>query len=182
MDGGDDVGDERRELIARAGRRRGQDLLTEVTNARELTDRTRRRTAEAGCHLRGTAEDSSRGSSSTRRELKSVPAIARPTLPPSCWNRVRLLVAVPICRGATAPCTTSAKIENIGPTPRPVMNIHAQRTGSGVSARRFERRNRPIASVTAALSASSLYRPVRATIWPDAIALMMSPPRSARIW
>ena len=53
MDGGDDVGDERRELIARAGRRRGQDLLTEVTNARELTDRTRRRTAKACCHLRG---------------------------------------------------------------------------------------------------------------------------------
>src|SRR5438128_8326542 len=84
----------------------------------------------------GTADDSSRGSSSSRRELKRVPAIARPTLPPSCWNRVRLLVAVPICRGATAPCTTRVKIENIGPTPRPVMNIHDQRTGSGVSADR----------------------------------------------
>ena len=85
-----------------------------------------------------------------------VPAMASPTLPPSCWNRVRLLVAVPICLGATAPCTTRVKIENIGPTPSPVMNIQTKRIGSGVSARRFESRNSPTPSVIAPPSASSL--------------------------
>src|SRR5438552_1386209 len=113
---------------------------------------------------RGSVEAAScRGSSSSSREPKMVPAAASPTLPPICWNRVRLLVAVPIWRGDTAPCTTSVNIAKIGPTPMPVMNIQSQRSGSGVSSRRLESRKRPTARTIGEASASGLYRPVRAT-------------------
>ena len=114
--------------------------------------------AEKEATICGGSDDaaSCRGSSSTNREPNTVPAAARPTLPPTCWNRVRLLVAVPICRSGTAPCTTSVKTEKIGPTPMPVTNIHDQRSGSGVSARRFDSRNSPIASTTDAPSARGL--------------------------
>ena len=99
---------------------------------------------------------SCRGISTKRRDVKIDPVIARPTLPPICWKRVRLLVAVPIWRGATEACTINVSTANIGPTPRPVMNIHTYRSGNGVSARSPDRRNKPSASIAAAPSTTNL--------------------------
>ena len=42
-------------------------------------------------------------------------------------------VATPSCRNGTAFWMTIVNTENVGPTPRPAMNIHSQTTGSGVS-------------------------------------------------
>ena len=86
---------------------------------------------------------------------KIVPVIARPTVPPTCWKNVRLLVAVPSRLTGTLFWTISVKTANVGPTPRPVMNIQAHRTGIGVSACRCVSMNRPTAIVASAPNISS---------------------------
>ena len=79
-----------------------------------------------------------------------MPVIARPIVPPTCWNSVRLLVPVPRSRTGTAFCTASVKTAKDGPMPRPATTIHSHRSGSGVSGRMFVIRKRPNASVSSA--------------------------------
>ena len=78
--------------------------------------------------------------------MKSVPVMARPTVPPTCWNRVRLEVPAPSSSIGTLFWTTRVKMANAGPMPRPVMNISSHRMAMGVSGRMFDIRNRPSAS------------------------------------
>ena len=82
------------------------------------------------------------GTSWANRSPKIVPAIVSPIVPPICWKKVTLLVAAPICCGATAFWTTSVKTASDGPMPSPASTIQSQRTGRSVSARRFVIRNR----------------------------------------
>ena len=62
-----------------------------------------------------------------------VPVMASPTVPPTCWKKVRLLVAVPNRSTGTLFCTISVKTANVGPTPSPVMSMASQSIGMGVS-------------------------------------------------
>ena len=71
--------------------------------------------------------------------------MARPTVPPTCWKNVRLLVAVPSRATGTPFWTIRVKTANVGPTPRPVTNIQPHRIGSGVFASRWLSMNSPIA-------------------------------------
>ena len=69
----------------------------------------------------GTPDDAiAPGSSCVIEVANTVPVIARPTDPPTCWKNVRLLVAAPIWRTGTLFWTTSAKTEKTGPIPSPV--------------------------------------------------------------
>ena len=111
------------------------------------------------------------GTSVTIRPAKIVPATVRPTVPPICWKNVRLAVATPTLSRETAFCTTSVKTANDGPIPRPATTIHSQSIWRLVSARRPVMRNSPAARSRSEPSISSLYRPTRATTWPDRIAL-----------
>ena len=61
------------------------------------------------------AEASAAGSSRVIEVANSVPVIARPTEPPTCWKNDRLLVAAPIWRTGTLFWTTSGKTEKTGP-------------------------------------------------------------------
>ena len=63
------------------------------------------------------------GSSSVSVVAKIVPVMARPTVPPTCWKNVRLLVAVPSRSTGTLFWTMSVNTANVGPTPSPVTNI-----------------------------------------------------------
>ena len=63
------------------------------------------------------ADQLRRGSRSTRRLAKTVPASVSPIVPPICWKNVRLPVATPIRAGATEFWTTSVKTANDGPIP-----------------------------------------------------------------
>ena len=93
-----------------------------------------------------------------------------------------MLVAVPSRSTGTLFWTISVKTAKVGPTPSPVTNIQAHRTGIGVSTRRWESMNSPTAISPSAPTMRTRYRPVRLTIWPDATALMISPPSSGSIW
>jgi hypothetical protein len=64
---------------------------------------------------------------------KIVPTNASEIVPPICRKNVRLDVATPSWRNGTAFWMTIVGTENVGPTPRPAMNIHSQTTGTGVS-------------------------------------------------
>ena len=97
-----------------------------------------------------------RGISSSRTDPKIEPVSASPTVPPTCWKSVRLLVAVPSSRGGTEFCTTNVKIAKDGPTPTPVIAIHSQTSGVGVSGRRLVRRKRPSADTTSELAMMAL--------------------------
>ena len=91
------------------------------------------------------------GTSSSITEPKIEPVMASPTVPPSCWNRVTLLVvAVPSSVTGTAFCTTSVKAAKHGPIPTPAIAIQSQTSGCGVSGRRWVSRKRPTASTTRA--------------------------------
>ena len=65
---------------------------------------------------------------------KIVPTIARATVPPIWRKNVRLEVATPSWRNGTAFWTMIVKTENVGPTPRPAMNIQSHTIGIRVSA------------------------------------------------
>ena len=80
----------------------------------------------------------------------TVPVIARPTIPPTCWKNETLLLAAPIWVTGTLLCTISGNAANIGPTPRPVTNIQAHRSGWGVSTRSWVSSASPTAVVTIA--------------------------------
>jgi hypothetical protein len=108
--------------------------------------------------------------------------MARPTVPPTCWKNVRLLVAVPSRATGTPFWTIRVKTANVGPTPRPVTNIQPHRTGSGVVASRWLSMNSPIAMTVKAPKISMPIASVRLTIWPEATALMIRPPSKGRIW
>src|SRR6478735_12601099 len=73
--------------------------------------------------------------SSANFDPKIVPTIASATVPPIWRKNVRFDVATPRYWNDTAFWTTSVKTANVGPTPRPAMNIQSQTTGTGVSAR-----------------------------------------------
>ncbi len=64
----------------------------------------------------------------------------------------------------------------------PVTNIHAQTIGIGVSARSWVSIASPAAVMSSAPNSRNRYRPVRATICPEAIAEKISPPSSGSIW
>ena len=64
---------------------------------------------------------------------KIVPTNASAIVPPIWRKNVRFEVATPSCRNGTAFWMTIVKTENVGPTPRPAMNIQSQTTGTGVS-------------------------------------------------
>ena len=64
---------------------------------------------------------------------KIVPTNARATEPPIWRKKVRFDVATPIWRNGTEFWITIVNTENVGPTPRPAMNIHSHTMGSGVS-------------------------------------------------
>jgi hypothetical protein len=66
--------------------------------------------------------------------------MASPIEPPICRKNVRLPVATPSRLKGTEAWTTMVKTESVGPTPRPVTNIHAHITGRSVSACRFVKR------------------------------------------
>ena len=85
-----------------------------------------------------------------------MPAIASPIVPPTCWNRVTLLVAVPRNRTGTAFCTTSVKTAKLGPMPTPVIAIHSHSIGSGVSGRMLVSRNSPNAVISRAVTVRAL--------------------------
>ena len=65
---------------------------------------------------------------------KIVPTKARATEPPIWRKNVRFEVATPSSWNGTAFWTTIVKTANVGPTPRPAMNIQSQTIGTGVSA------------------------------------------------
>src|SRR5262249_29399731 len=65
----------------------------------------------------------------------TVPTIASATEPPIWRKNVRLEVATPSMLKGTAFWTTRVKTANVGPTPRPAMNIQSQTTGIGATAR-----------------------------------------------
>ena len=114
--------------------------------------------------------------------MKIVPVSASPTVPPTCWNSVRLLVPVPRSRTGTLFWTTSVNTANAGPMPKPMIAIHSHSRGSGVSGRMLVDRYRPSASRIIPTTTTTLYCRVRATIWPLAIAERIKPARSGRIW
>ncbi len=60
--------------------------------------------------------------------------MARPTVPPTCWKKVRLLLAAPSRAMGTLFWTMRMNTANVGPTPMPVTNMYAHSTGTGVSA------------------------------------------------
>ena len=64
-------------------------------------------------------------------------------MPPTCWKKVRLLVAVPSRSTGTLFWTMSVNTANVGPTPRPVTNIHAHSTGIGVSDAKVREHEQP---------------------------------------
>ena len=51
--------------------------------------------------------------------------MASPTEPPIWRKKVRLLVATPIRRTATAFCIATVGTEKLGPTPSPAISIHS---------------------------------------------------------
>ena len=59
--------------------------------------------------------------------------MASATVPPIWRKNVRLDVATPSSWNGTAFWTTIVKTANVGPTPRPAMNIQTQTIGTGVS-------------------------------------------------
>ena len=67
-------------------------------------------------------------------DANAVPVMARPTVPPTCWKNVRLLLAAPSLATGTLFWTTRMNTANVGPTPMPVTSMYAHRTGMGVSA------------------------------------------------
>ena len=91
------------------------------------------------------ADANAAGSSRVIDVAKTVPVIASPTVPPTCWKNVTLLLAAPIWVTGTLLWTMSGKAAKIGPTPMPFTNIHAHSSGCGVSARSCVRSARPAA-------------------------------------
>ena len=82
----------------------------------------------------GTPAAVSCGTSCSSNEVaKIVPTKARAIVPPIWRKNVRFEVATPSCWNGTAFWMTIVNTENVGPTPRPAMNIHSQRSGTGVS-------------------------------------------------
>ena len=75
-------------------------------------------------------------------------ASVRPIVVPIWRNRVRSLVAAPSSLNGTAFWTMIVKTANVGPTPRPATNIQLRQDEVGVSARRLDIRNRPMARIT----------------------------------
>ena len=107
------------------------------------------------------------GISSANCVAKTVLRAARPTDPPIWRKNVRLEVATPRALIGTAFWTTIVNTPSVGPMPRPVMNIHDQRTGSGVSAWMFDIRYRPTAMTARPAMITGLYFPVLETRIPD---------------
>ena len=64
--------------------------------------------------------------------------------------------------------------------PTPVTAIHSQSIGRSVSVWSLVSMNRPAASNSSEPKIMTLYRPVRATICPEAMALTIRPARSGR--
>ena len=62
-----------------------------------------------------------------------VPTMASATEPPIWRKKVRFDVATPSFWNGTAFWTMIVKTANVGPMPRPAMNIQTQTMGSGVS-------------------------------------------------
>ena len=117
----------------RDGRERGHDDLAEVTDAGELVQVERARAAlgEAASDLRWHAGGEHLDGElflerSSRRSCRRRPGA---TVPPIWRKNVRLDVATPSWRNGTAFWMTMVKTENVGPTPRPTMNIHSHTTG-----------------------------------------------------
>ena len=65
------------------------------------------------------ADANAAGSSRVIDVAKTVPVIASPTVPPTCWKNVTLLLAAPIWVTGTLLWTMSGKAAKIGPTPQP---------------------------------------------------------------
>src|SRR5512135_2800809 len=101
----------------------------------------------------------------------TVPAIARAMVPPIWRKNVRLDVATPSSWKGTAFWTMIVNTVRVGPTPTPAMNIQSQKTGSGVVAVSWVMRAVPTPMIRIDTTTSHLYRPVRATTWPEMIEL-----------
>ena len=96
MDGADDRRHERIDALARRVRHGRQDRRPEVADTGQRVEPARLR--ERTTDLRRDATRASwRGSSSASLVAKIVPVSASPTVPPTGWKKVRLLVAVPSC-------------------------------------------------------------------------------------
>ena len=63
------------------------------------------------------------GTCSASADAKIVPVMARPTVPPTCWKKVRLLLAAPRRATGTLFWTMRMNTANVGPTPTPVTNM-----------------------------------------------------------
>ncbi len=180
----DDRRDERLDLGAERLRNLGEDRRTEVADAAERCRAERRRRPGRRLSSGGTSAAASwRGASSTSVVPKIVPVMARPTVPPTCWKNVRLLVAVPSRSIGTRSGRSSVKTANVGPTPRPVdEHPQPQRAGSacrraGWSAGTGRRPSSPAPRPAAVDSDRSGPRS-----GPTAVALTIRPPSSGRIW
>ncbi len=129
------------------------------------------------------AAASDAGSSRVSDVANTVPVIASPTVPPTCWKNDRLLD-----RGADL-ADRHAVLDDEREAPR--TSAHAdsrhqhrqpQERQGRVGAELGQHRADPRPSTTSAPNVSQRYRPVRATICPEATALKISPPSSGSIW
>jgi hypothetical protein len=93
--------------------------------------------------------------------LKTVPAIASPTMPPTWRRKVRVLVAVPNRSRGAAFWMTTVKTDIEGPIPRPVSASQSQRVGVAVDGLRWVIRKLPTIRTPRPIRSSALYRPVR---------------------
>ena len=99
-------------------------------------------------------------------------------MPPIWRKKVRFDVATPSFANGTAFWTTIVKTASVGPIPIPSTSCQTQIAGMSVVAPRFVNRYEPIPRSVIAPRSSTLYLPVRATIWPLTMLEAMTPIRS----
>ncbi len=108
----------------------------------------------------------------------SEPAIESPTVPPIWRKNVRFDVATPSLLKGTAFWMTMVKTARVGPIPTPVTNCQTQMVGIAVAAASWVKSTEPMPRTVSAPSSSTLYLPVRATIWPLTMLELITPIRS----